>query len=205
MTATPPRPVTAITQRRDLTGPPHDETRDALDTRLAAMVAAAGGVPAPVPSGLGAEGLAHWLDAIRPRALILSGGADPGRDAVRDMLEAALLDHAEAAPLPVLGLCRGMQVMARRAGGALAPVGGHVATRHRLSGTLDHEVNSFHAMTLDGCPPGYRVLATAPDGAIEAIAHETLPWEGWMWHPEREDRADPRDMARLREVLTCGH
>ena len=47
------------------------------------------------------------------------------------------------------------------------------------------EVNSFHDWGLDNCPPNFEIMARTNDGVIEAIKHKVLPWEGWMWHPER--------------------
>ncbi|CTQ48878.1 Gamma-glutamyl-gamma-aminobutyrate hydrolase PuuD [Jannaschia donghaensis] len=191
-----------ISQRCDFTGPPHGEWRDALDVRLARFVLAAGALPLPVPSALSEPILAEWLNAMAPDAVLLSGGSDIGTTPDRDALETALMDHARRHALPLLGICRGMQVLARAAGGALMRVEGHVATRHRLFGELDHDVNSYHTLALDGLPSDYRALAKAPDGSVEAISHRTLPWEGWMWHPERADRFDPSDVARFGKVIS---
>ena len=41
----------------------------------------------------------------------------------------------------------------------------------------------------------------ATDGAIEAIAHRTFPWQGWMWHPEREPTVNAQDLERARTLL----
>ncbi|RYH01061.1 gamma-glutamyl-gamma-aminobutyrate hydrolase [Salipiger sp. IMCC34102] len=195
-------PRIAISQRRDPTGPPHDEIRDALDHRLAGFVIAVGALPVPVPSALAGAELSTWLAALAPDAVLLSGGADIGRDPVRDALDLGLVDHARRSRLPLLALCRGMQVLAHAAGTPLVPVAGHVARRHLLTGEIAREVNSFHARGLSETPRGYRPLARAPDGTIEAIAHDTLPWEGWMWHPERESGLDPRDVARFERILS---
>ena len=199
------RPVIAISQRVDL-WPARAESRDALDQRLTGWAASLGALAVPVPNTLG-DDLPQWLDAMRPTALLLSGGNDLGDSPERDRTEAGLLQHASQAGLPVLGICRGMQMMAHHAGGALVSLTGHAATRHALlgdlvaSGVLPAEVNSFHNWGLAACPHDYAVLATAPDGSIEAMRHRTLRWEGWMWHPERETRFGEGELARARQLL----
>lgn len=200
------RPVIAISQRVDRL-PARAENRDALDQRLTGWAAALGALAVPVPNTLG-DDLPHWLDAMRPTALLLSGGNDIGDSPERDRTETALLRHAALAGLPVLGICRGMQMMAHHAGGALLPLTGHAGTRHPLlgdlvaSGALPAEVNSFHNWGVAACPRDYAVLATAPDGSIEAMRHRTLRWEGWMWHPEREAPFGDTELARARQLLT---
>lgn len=199
------RLVIAISQRVDRL-PGRGESRDALDQRLTGWVAALGALAVPVPNTFG-DDLVHWLDAMRPTALLLSGGNDIGDSPERDRTETALLRHAEETGLPVLGLCRGMQMMAHHAGDTLVPLTGHAGTRHSLqsqlvaSGALPAEVNSFHNWGLAACPQGYSVLATAGDGTIEAMRHRALRWEGWMWHPERETRFGEGELARARQLL----
>jgi putative glutamine amidotransferase len=39
------------------------------------------------------------------------------------------------------------------------------------------------------------------DGEIEAIEHTTLPWQGWMWHPEREAEFAASDQIRFKSLL----
>ena len=43
----------------------------------------------------------------------------------------------------------------------------------------------------------YEILAESEDGIIEAISHKKLPWEGWMWHPEREEQFVTNDKNRF--------
>ena len=93
-------------------------------------------------------------------------------------------------------------MLATLAGAKLKRVSGHIRTRHTLQGgTITGEVNSFHNMSLDACPVGYHVLATSEDGAIEAICHNRLACEGWMWHPERETTFDKRDIIRVKNLF----
>lgn len=200
-----PCAVIAISQRVDR-WPALVESRDALDQRLTEWVHAIGALPVPVPNTLG-EDLVPWLDTIRPTALLLSGGNDIGDSPERDCTEARLLHYASQFGLPVLGICRGMQMMAHYADGALVSLAGHAATRHAIFGdlvaccALPADVNSFHNWGLVACPKNYTVLATAPDGSIEAMRHHALPWECWMWHPERERKFRDGELARARQLL----
>lgn len=180
----------------------YDEPRDALAQNWQPFLAAAlpGAAWLPVPN-LGAGAVRAYCETWGLNRLILTGGEDVGACAVRDATELDLLAWAQERSIPVLGICRGMQLMTVRAGGKLRPVAGHVRERHVLSGAITGSVNSYHGMGLDACPPGYRALARAEDGAIEAIGHETLPWAGWMWHPERETQFSAGDIERLREMF----
>jgi putative glutamine amidotransferase len=201
--------IVAVTQRIDHF-PERNETRDALDQRLITFLLLAGFVPVPVPNGLqrvlpdgrsDPEELDGWLAAVKPQAFVLSGGNDIGECLERDLIEGWLLDHASQRQMPLLGVCRGMQMMAHWASVDLCFVQGHVRTRHRLTGEVVGEVNSYHGFSLAACPLDFEVLARSEDGQIEAIRHQSLPWEGWMWHPEREENFAARDVLRIKALF----
>lgn len=192
--------IVAVSQRVDHV-PDRHETRDALDQRLAAFVSTCGHMPVPVPNALGGA-IRDWLAVVQPAGVVLSGGNDIGQCAERDDAELALLAYAQERHLPVLGICRGMQMLAHWGGATLRPVEGHVRTRHRLSGEITGEVNSYHGFALADCPTGFEVLARSADGEIEAIRHSSLPWEGWMWHPEREAEFATNDIRRLKALFS---
>ncbi|MEP6796871.1 MAG: gamma-glutamyl-gamma-aminobutyrate hydrolase family protein [Lapillicoccus sp.] len=190
------------------------------------QVEEAGGVALLVPPrGDADEAFAHEvLD--RLVGLVLAGGADveprrygAQRDPAvlmvrpdRDDLELLLARVSGVRRLPVLGICRGMQVMAVAAGGLLeqhlpdrAGTIGHLAlpgayTRHRVTtveGTRVAEVlgtsvdvpSSHHQGVL--AHPGYRPAAWASDGTLEAMEDPEQPFRlAVQWHPEAGD--DPR-------------
>lgn len=191
--------IVAVSQRVDQF-PKRNETRDALDQRLVAFVSICGHMPVPVPNALGGA-IRDWLAVVRPAAVVLSGGNDIGQCAERDDTELALLTYAQERHLPVLGICRGMQMLAHWSGTDLHPVQGHVRTRHRLTGEIVGEVNSYHCFSLATCPADFEVLARSEDDEIEAIRHQSLPWEGWMWHPEREENFAARDVQRIKALF----
>lgn len=177
-----------------------NEWRDTLDQRMNDWVTEAGFIPIPVPNSLvdvslpgdSQPMLERWLDSLHIDALVLSGGNDIGEVPIRDLTENTLLSWAEKNSKPVLGICRGMQMLGVYADGKLIEVEGHVRTRHQLQfNNLNGEkfvesVNSYHEQVLENCPDSYKVLAKSDDGNLEAMKHKNLPWEAWMFHPERE-------------------
>lgn len=193
----------AVSQRVDVVTA-RGERRDALDQRLVAFLRRAGFQPFPVPNGLANcqfDALSEWLNAITPAGIVLSGGNDIGDCPERDDTERSLCLYAERRRLPILGICRGMQFLGVLRGGTLVPVEGHVATRHRVSGPYSGEVNSYHNLGFVELPEEFHMLARADDGLIEAIRHKEMPWEGWMWHPEREPEFRQEDLARIQALL----
>ncbi|MBT4382590.1 MAG: C26 family cysteine hydrolase domain-containing family [Candidatus Marinimicrobia bacterium] len=204
-----------ITQRVDKVES-YDEWRDTLDQRLIDWVSKLGFVPIPIPNTLidivppnsSQLTLENWLNTVKIDAILLSGGNDIGDIKQRDLTEKYLLSWAEDNKKPVLGICRGMQMMGVWSGGQLIEVEGHVGMRHnlQLDGTQSEvwpdSVNSYHNKVLKECPSLFNILAKSEDGNIEAMEHKVLPWEAWMWHPEREKQFSIIDQERFKRLIT---
>jgi putative glutamine amidotransferase len=148
--------------------------------------------------------------------LMLSGGTDvnprrygfendPACDDERDEFETRLLKDALKRGVPVLGICRGLQMMNVALGGTLVRDMKH-AELHGVKidsdsqladavGMIEYEVNSRHHQAADTPGAGLRVVAKAPDGIIEGLE---MPGKRFamavQWHPE--DRIDSNEGDR---------
>lgn len=198
-----------------------------LSVNYAEAVTAFGGVP-------------HGLylpeaEAGKYDALILSGGADVepafygqennacfGIDRARDEAEFRLIEAFRKAGKPILGICRGHQVLNVYFGGTLVQ---HLpaAEQHQWTKTGDsvHEtdaepasflaslygthfaVNSAHHQGIDRLAEALKTVQTAADGTIEACVHKDEPIWSVQWHPERmclgRARADTVDGGKVFE------
>jgi putative glutamine amidotransferase len=212
------RPLIGLTGRRkvghQLAGFPQRLAHLDIDvyvTEYARAITAAGGLPVHLPQDVDPAEYAGHLDG-----LLLSGGTDvqpslygaePDAELhepepERDRTELGLVDLAIDEGIPVLGICRGLQVLNVWGGGSLHQ---HVSAHARYdipatervdelelepgSRLYDmygphYAVNSLHHQAVDRVAPGWTVVARSADGTVEA-----LEWPGHdviavQWHPE---------------------
>ena len=185
-------------------------------------VLAAGGLPVHLPLDVDPALFVDHLDGV-----VLSGGTDMdpnlyGADAQtddyplepeRDDFELAILDAAVTREMPVLGICRGLQVINVYAGGTLhQDVPAHSrydvavnSVTHSIDITdgsilaslygSTHAVNSLHHQTVDRL--GTDLVVTATDlETIEGLEHLRLPIIAVQWHPEFLDTRDTDPVFR---------
>lgn len=194
--------IVLVSQRQDRDSA-RGEMRDSLDSRLSVFLTEVGYTAIALPNN--PRSVADLCNTLRPAAIVLSGGNTVGELLSRDETEAALLRFARDENTPVLGICRGMQMMNHFLGGSLKKIDSHVARTHtiRFAGSSPpaRAVNSYHNLAIDQLADGFNVEATSEDGVIEAIKHSSLPWFGIMWHPERELPFHDEDVALVARVL----
>jgi putative glutamine amidotransferase len=140
--------------------------------------------------------LVRWLGATKRNP----------EDPARDRLEMHLLDAADRKGLPVLGICRGAQLMNVFAKGSLLrDLDRLYRERPRLQTVLPRRpvdiedrsclrmlvgqarimVNSLHRHAVDEPGRGLRIVAREPSGVVQAIENSDRPlWIGVQWHPE---------------------
>lgn len=173
-----------------------EQLRTTASMAIVEGITATGGLPVVLPPGAGADHLDR-LDG-----LVLTGGVDLGVDPARDADEIALVRLARDLGVPLLGVCRGLQVMAVATGGTLVEELGvsHVlvplGSTHELVAAPssvvaemvpDRQVGSLHHQSVATYDAGWRCTGTAPDGVVEALEwHDQETWAavGVQWHPE---------------------
>lgn len=178
------------------------ERRDALSQEWAALAEACGFLPLLLPNRRTAA--VRMLERWRPEGILLTGGNDLavcGGDAPeRDELEHMLIRYAVEQAVPLLGVCRGMQMVLDHFGGRLQRVEGHVCVEHPLSN--GDQVNSFHRWGAVECPSPLVPTAWSANGVLEAVRHREFSWiYAIMWHPERYHPFRTRDLQFIREVF----
>lgn len=200
----------------------------------------AGGLPVllvPVPD----QDIATVLDAVDGIVLTGGGDIDPARyaevnsgsaariDFDRDEFEIELVHHAKQRRMPMLAICRGIQVLNVALGGTLiqdigTEIGSHTHDRIGEEAYVSHQavkiepgcviaqivgdtelmVNSIHHQAIKELGDGLAAIAWAEDGIIEAVEHEDSAWPliAVQWHPEYlRQRDDDASLAIFRALV----
>lgn len=147
-------------------------------------------LPLPLSYAIPIEQYAQIIHGV-----ILSGGNDLSifskdvNSLIRDEYERSVIEFCFSNAMPLLGVCRGAQMIAHYFNSSLCKIGGHVGEHNIIWNNRDEErVNSFHHYQILRLGDDLESQAIGKDRGIEAFSHKRLPIFGMMWHPEREKK-----------------
>ncbi len=204
--------------------PEKKEYRDTLDQAWISFFKACNLEPLLIPNNL--PNPADYLKRLGAKGIVLTGGNNfsdavktiqgkPISDlpyntdilaTMRDKTEVSILNASLKNDWPVLGVCRGMQLLNIFHNGQIFPVTGHAGHQHPIctypekktffSLAFDDIVNSFHdfGVLTTNVMSEFQILATIQN-VIEAFSHRRYKHMGIMWHPERNFPPSPNDVA----------
>ena len=196
--------------------PTYLETRDTLSHDWVRFLDGLGATPVLVPNSI--TDPAGYCRELNVDGILLTSGNDLGPlpseewpqslsvSPDRDRTEYALLDFASETPVPLMGVCRGIQTINAYFGGGVVrdllewtDGEGHVAVEHRVEiidpsyrqrlGTSSFNTNSYHdhGVAPGGLAPALKAVAVSEKGVVEALRHSDLPILATQWHPERKN------------------
>ena len=193
----------------------HGEMMTCIDIKWIDLLLSLGFTPALIPL-TSSEHLSLIWNNLNLDGLILSGGntlASAVKDKhesnvyfERDIFEKSLLDMAIRKQIPVLGICRGLQVINTFFNGGVLRFEGQIGKNQKITSLSDNkssfpnEVTCYHDYVVTPELLGDELVPLAHDsnGNIQALSHSSHKILGLMWHPEREnfERITSNDIIR---------
>ncbi|HAR42454.1 MAG TPA: GMP synthase (glutamine-hydrolyzing) [Bdellovibrionales bacterium] len=143
------------------------------------------------------------LKTFKPRAVVLSGGPSSVYDAGAPALPNGFLEYQKQEQFPVLGICYGMQLLARDLGGEVKRAESREYGRMRVlaksSAFFGAEIRSFEAWMSHGdetvrVPAGFKETARSESGALAAFENPTTHFYGLQFHPEVTHTENGREL-----------
>lgn len=191
--------------------------------RLAEGVWAAGGEPLTMLAASGSD----WADRLRGiDGVLMPGGADINPttygqeissehvydvDDLADEADISMVKYALSKGIPVLAICRGLQITNAALGGTLVQHMDAPHQHHVAPVTIDKyvdelglsnstvEASCYHHQMIDQVAPGLEVIGRSAEGYVEAVKIEAPAWAfGVQWHPEDNYDTNPAQL----EILT---
>lgn len=196
----------------------YKEIRDAISHDWFSLFNELNVLPILIPNNT--SDIKSYFDITDIRGVLLTGGNDildekSTPSLQRNEVERQLLDIAIKYNTPVLGVCRGLQMINHYFGGTLSKINSelHVNKSHKVILKNLHfdfpiakeiKVNSYHDFGINesGLSDALVPFAISEDGLIEAARHRSFNIQGVQWHPERENlEASLFDLKLLRNWL----
>ncbi len=175
-----------------------NEKRDVISQEWTNFIQNIDSYPILIPNTL--SNVSQFLNEMKLDSIILSGGDNIGEFPERDNTEFEIIHFAITNNIPILGVCRGMQILNNffRGSSTITNDQKHVGKPHYIDITGSKfpkliekkslKVNSFHNNIIKKETLGDNLEPFAMskiDNTIEGYFHTNLPIIGIMWHPER--------------------
>ena len=190
----------------------YNENRDAISQEWTKLLEKCGITPILIPNNL--TNIKNFLQELEIKGIILSGGDNIGEFPERDRTENELIEYSLKNKIPILGVCRGMQILNKFFGGGVIENenDNHVKLNHKITilnsrfkevfDDTKIEVNSFHnniirKVELNNDSDIFAI--DERDNTIEGFFHLKYPIFGVMWHPER--KSNEKSSQLLNEIF----
>ena len=159
-----------------------------------------------------------WFENLNLDLLILSNGNDLGEFSRRDKLERHAIEFAVNNSIPIIGFCRGFQIINEYYGGRLTSnieasiEQKHVSIEHEVQIVNEKyiqmlekksiKVNSYHnhGVLVDGLSSSLQAFAISEGSVVEGFFHEELPIIGIQWHPERPNNCQLENKILIESI-----
>ena len=146
----------------------------------------------------------QYLD--RFQGMIFTGGnslVSCGGDAsIRDLVEKKIFRWAHKKNVPILGVCRGMQIIQEEYGLKLKRIYGHVKQKQTIKvNNILYKTNSYHNFGTKKTCMNLKVFAKSNDGIIKGIGSINKKILAIMWHPERMNPSNSHDLNLFKKFF----
>lgn len=186
----------------------YDEKRDIISHDWINFFNDLNFIPVLIPNLL--NDVENFLDLMNLDGIILSGGDNIGDFPERDKTENKIIEFCIRKNTPLIGICRGMQIINSFFGGTIKKNAtiDHVGNKHKVLflkksfcniNKSSINVNSFHNNLINSDNLGDNLESVAIstfDESIEAFSHKKYPISGLMWHPERLSDENNKNILR---------
>ncbi|WP_320035336.1 gamma-glutamyl-gamma-aminobutyrate hydrolase family protein [Halarcobacter sp.] len=191
------------------------EIRECLDIKYSKLIEKCGFLPIILPTEVNFK---NYFNELKIDGIFLTGGNDlyifnqSILSQKRDIFEYDLIKYAIDNNIPIYGICRGMQIIAKYFDSKLKLIPNHINSHHKIVVNKESKyfkylknietTNSFHKYGIDILGKGLIISAKSNDGIIEAIEHEKYKIFAQMWHSERTKPFCKNELDIIKKFFT---
>lgn len=191
-----------VTQRIDFF-PPHNERRDSLDINWYSFFEKVGVTPILIPNNLNIT--IRILRSFKIDGILLTGGNTlahlKGGDAPeRDEVEKYLVEYGLNCKIPIIGVCRGFQILQHYFAGELIPIKGYAGIEHQvfMNGNKVRTITTHCNYGFKNSP--FDIISIDENNIVLSAENKEKKIYGQLWHPERQMNFSNDDVLKFKKV-----